>query len=79
MPWKETKPMAEKERFATLTQTGRVTVGELCAAFGISRKADHKYLKRYRSEGRDGLADRSRRLRNSPNATVRSVEALILK
>ena len=79
MPWKETKPMTEKERFATLAQTGRFTVGELCHDFGISRKTGHKYLKRYRSEGRDGLADRSRRPRNSPNATVRSVEALILK
>jgi hypothetical protein len=33
MPWKETKPMTEKERFATLAQTGRFTVRELCADF----------------------------------------------
>ena len=43
--------MTEKERFATLAQTGRFTVGELCHDFGISRKTGHKYLKRYRSEG----------------------------
>jgi hypothetical protein len=29
MPWKETKPMTEKERFATLAQTGRFILGEL--------------------------------------------------
>lgn len=79
MPWKETDPMTERERFAALAQTGRFTVGELCRDFGISRKTGHKYLKRYRSEGREGLADRSRRPKNSPNATVESVEALILK
>ena len=55
MPWKQTEPMSEKERFAVLAQTGRFTVMELCAEFGSSRKTGHKYLKRYRSEGRDGL------------------------
>lgn len=64
MPWNETEPMTEKERFVTLSQTGRFTVGELCHDFGISRKTGHKYLKHYRSEGRDGLADRSRRPRS---------------
>jgi transposase InsO family protein len=79
MPWKRTEPMTEKEHFVTLAQTGRFTVGELCADFGISRKTSHKYLKRYRSEGFEGLHDHSRRPKSSPNATVKSVEALILK
>ncbi len=38
MPWKETDPMTERERFVALAQTGRFTVGELCRDFGISRK-----------------------------------------
>jgi|GEM_PF-1328370 len=71
--------MTEKEHFVTLAQTGRFTVAELCVDFGISRKTGHKYLKRYRADGRDGLPDRSRRPKHSPNATVKSVEALILK
>lgn len=79
MPWKQTEPMTEKEQFAVLAQTGRFTVVELCAEFGISRKTGHKYLKRYRSAGREGLQERSRRPQCSPNATAKSVEGLILK
>jgi transposase InsO family protein len=79
MPWKKTEPMTEKERFVLLSQTGRFTISELCKDFGISRKTGHKYLKRYRAEGRDGLKEHNRRPKNSPNATVESVEALVLK
>jgi len=71
--------MSEKERFAVLAQTGRFTVMELCAELGISRKTGHKYLKRYRCEGREGLHEHSRRPKCSPNATAKSVEALILR
>jgi transposase len=68
-----------KERFVILSQTGRFSVSDLCADFGISRKTCHKYLKRYKSEGLAGLKDRSRRPQYSPNATIESVESLILK
>ncbi len=71
--------MTEKERFVILSQTGRFSVSDLCADFGISRKTGHKYLKRYKSEGLAGLKDRSRRPQYSPNATIESVESLILK
>ena len=71
--------MTEKEHFVTLAQTGRFTVGELCADFGISLKTSHNYLKRYRSEGFEGLHDHSRLPKSSPNATVKSAEPLILK
>ncbi len=50
MPWKETDPMTEKEKFAVLARTGRFTIKELCRDFGISRKTGHKYLQRYESE-----------------------------
>lgn len=46
MPWTETDPMTERERFVTLAQTGRFTISELCLDFGISRKTGHKYLPR---------------------------------
>lgn len=78
MPWKETEPMTEKERFVTLAQTGRFTLTELCRDFGISRKTGHKYLDRYGREGRAGLKERSRRPRSSPSGTEEEVERLIL-
>lgn len=71
--------MNEKERFVMLAQTGRFTITDLCKDFGISRKTGHKYLQRYASEGRLGLADRSSRPKNCPSATVEAVESLILK
>ena len=70
--------MSEKERFVILAKTGRFTISELCKDFGISRKTGHKYLQRYGSEGRDGLVERSRRPKSSPNATADSVEDLIV-
>ena len=79
MPWKKTEPMDEKERFAVLAETGRFTISELCRDFGISRKTGHKYLKRYRDQGRAGLTERSRRPKSSPAATAEEVERLVLK
>lgn len=45
--------------------------------FRISRKTGSKFLNHYMEEGLHGLHDRSRRPRNSPNATNSKVEQLI--
>ena len=79
MPWKQTDPMTEKERFVVLAHTGRFTVSTLCADFGISRKTGHKYLQRYATLGRRGLEERSRRPQRSPAETPERVERLILQ
>jgi len=68
-----------KEHFVTLAQTGRFTMTKLCADFGISRKTGHKYLRRYKEDGRDGLKERSRRPRNSPDTTAEEVVKLVLR
>ncbi|MGJ3244403.1 MAG: helix-turn-helix domain-containing protein [Opitutales bacterium] len=44
----------------------------------ISRKTGHKYVARWRAEGRSGLQDRSRRPKVSPGATAEGVERLVL-
>jgi transposase len=62
-----------------LAQTGRFTITDLCADFGISRKTGHKYLQRYEANGRVGLKDLSRRPKDCPFTTGSEVEALILK
>jgi transposase InsO family protein len=46
---------------------------------GISRATVHKWLRRYREEGWDGLQDRSSRPRHSPTRTPAAVEAKILQ
>ncbi len=45
------------------------TVATAAQAQGISRATGHKWVRRYRLEGSEGLADRSSRPRRSPRAT----------
>lgn len=71
--------MTERERFVTLALTGRFTITELCADFGISRKTGHKYLSRYGADGRMGLKDRSRRPKSCPFVTAEAVTELVLR
>lgn len=40
-----------------------------CRYFGITRQTYYNWLRRYEAEGTDGLRDRSKRPRTSPNAT----------
>jgi transposase InsO family protein len=46
---------------------------------GVSRATVHKWLRRYREEGWDGLQDRSSRPHHSPTRTPAAVEAKILQ
>ena len=79
MPWKEESPMEQREKFVVLALSDRYTQTELCEQFGISRKTAHKWLSRYRSEGRKGLEDRSRAPKCVANRTEEGVERLIVK
>lgn len=49
-----------------------------CRYFGISRPTYYTWLRRYETEGVDGLRDRSRRPRTSPNATRAEVVEKII-
>jgi len=78
-------------RRARLTPFGRLlivqrvdelgwTVAEAAKAAGVSRSTAHKWVRRYRSEGEVGLADRSSRPRHCPNALPpRRVQAVLRK
>jgi transposase InsO family protein len=78
MPWHDTDPVNERLKFVAAAQSGRCTMTELCAEFGISRKTGYKILKRYREEGPEALHDRSRAPHGHPNQTSAKVEAAIL-
>ena len=60
MPWLETAPMEQRERFIRDHQLALYTMAELSARYGISRKTGYKWLDRFDEGGRDGLGDRSR-------------------
>ena len=60
MPWLETAPMEQRERFIRDHQLALYTMTELSARYGISRKTGYKWLDRFDQGGREGLGDRSR-------------------
>ena len=60
MPWLETAPMEQRERFIRDHRLALYTMTELSARYGISRKTGYKWLDRFDQGGRKGLGDRSR-------------------
>jgi transposase InsO family protein len=78
MPWRELTVIDQREEFAKLALAPEVNLSELCRRFGISRSNGHKWLGRYLAQGREGLADRSRRPHRSPTRTAAAVEARVL-
>jgi transposase InsO family protein len=71
--------MGQREEFVRLALAGGASISELCRRFEISRANGHKWLNRFRTEGREGLADRSRRPLSSPARTGEPVEAEVLR
>ena len=54
MPWLETAPVEQRERFVDDCRQGIYAVTELCARYGISRKTGYKWLARYDGGGPPG-------------------------
>jgi transposase InsO family protein len=71
--------MDQREEFVRLALAPGANVSALCRRCGISRDKGYKWLRRYVAEGRDGLADRSRRPCCSPGRTPAAVEAEVLQ
>jgi len=70
MPWRELTVIDQREEFVKLAKSPGPNISELCRRFGVSRSNGHKWLGRYLAEGREGLADRSRRPHRSPTRTA---------
>jgi len=79
MAWKVGTLMSARREFVELALAEGANIAELCRRFGVSRKTGHKWLARYRAEGEAGLADRSRRPRNSPERIDTEMEGLIVQ
>jgi transposase len=50
MPWKETSPMEQREKFIADLRFGLFSVLELCARYGVSRKTGYKWIERFEAE-----------------------------
>ncbi len=78
MPWNETSPMDEKTQLVADFLRGTLSITELSDLYGVSRKTAYKWIDRYVRQGPEGLTERSRRPRRSPNSTdPRIVNALL--
>lgn len=78
MPWRTPDLVAIREEFVEQAMSGRHPVAALCNAYGISEKTGHKWLNRFKEEGRPGLSDRSRAPRESPQKISLEVRREIL-
>jgi putative transposase len=79
MPWKVTCPMQERMRFVTYFLEDELSFSALCREFSISRKTGYKIVRRFLSEGIDGLHNRSRARHHHPNAVSESIRESIIE
>jgi transposase InsO family protein len=77
MPWRECSVTEERLRFVARLLEGE-GMSEVCREFGISRKTGYKIFGRYKDQGLDALADRSRRPVRYANQLPDQVERLIV-
>ena len=77
MPWQETSPVDQRERFIRDHRLALYTMVELCTRYGVSRKTGYKWLARFDDEGRQGLGDRSRAPHPCPHRIPSDVAAVI--
>ena len=77
MPWLETSPVEQRERFILDHRHELYTMAELCARYGISRKTGYKWLARFDDGGRQGLEDRRRAPHCCPHRIAADVAAVI--
>lgn len=78
MPWLETAPMDQRERFIRTHREGYYSMTELCARYGVSRKTGYKWLARFEEGGRLALQDRSRAPHHCPHRIPDAVARLIV-
>jgi len=79
MPWLETNPVLERQRFVKDVESGHWTMSEICVRYGISRITGYKWLDRFQQSGVAGLQDHSRAPRSCPHQTPQELVELVLK
>jgi putative transposase len=78
MPWKEQRAMSQKMEFVERAAKGE-PVATLCREFGVSRTTGHKWVKRYKERGYEGLEEHSRRPKSVPLATAEDIVVAVLE
>jgi putative transposase len=79
MPWTQTDPVMERQKFMKALLSRELTMVEACRQFGISRKTGYKIVGRHAELGMEGLKDASRAPKTHPNQSPPEVEAAVLR
>src|SRR5829696_1583309 len=77
MPWLETRPVEQRERFIDDHRHGLYSMAELCARYGVSRKTGYKWLARHDAGGRPALRERSHAPHTCPHRVSEEVAELL--
>jgi len=78
MPWPVKDLLNTRLEFVNLALQPDMNMRQLCRRFGISPTVGYRWLARYEAEGREGLADRSRRPQSSPGRTHSTIEERVV-
>jgi putative transposase len=73
MPWRHTSPMEQKIQVIADYLRQTLSITELCALYGVSRKTGYKWIERYLTSGPPGLEDRARTPCSRPNQTPQHI------
>lgn len=79
MPWKEKTAMSQREEFVQEVLQAEMSIRALCRKYGISPRTGYKWIKRYRTQGAQGLWEQSRRPQHSPRRSSPEMEAAVLQ
>jgi transposase len=74
MAWKTMDVQEQRVRFVIEATQKRCPFGALCVAYEISRPTGYLWLQRYREQGVEGIAERSRKPHHSPRRTDSALE-----
>lgn len=69
MPWETGTVEESRARFVLEAERSHLSFAELCRRHGVARKTGYKWMERYRTDGLEGMGDRSHRPRSCPHAT----------
>lgn len=79
MPWKTMEAEEQKVRFVVAATRQEKSLTALCEEFGISRPTGYLWWKRYEEAGLAGIAERSRRPKQSPRRTATDLEQRVVE
>src|ERR1035441_1580709 len=79
MGWRASSVMDEKLRFVFEYERDEEPMKALCERFGVSRETGYFWLRRYRQNGPEGLAEVNRAPLRHPNQTSAAIEEAVLE